>query len=73
MVTTPPRQEQAARSKTSSGQFEFQRPGRFCSGAFDGLLSYVRRDGREAKNSSPLGMRSEPEDIASNALLLKSD
>ena len=43
------------------------------SGAFDGLLSYVRRDGREAKNSSPLGMRSEPEDIASNALLLKGD
>ena len=29
VVTTPPRQEQAARSKTSSGQFEFQRPGRF--------------------------------------------
>lgn len=43
------------------------------SGAFDGLLSYVRRDGREAKNSSPLGMRSEPEDITSNALLLKGD
>ena len=28
-VTAPPRQGQAARSKTSSGHFEFQRPGRF--------------------------------------------
>ena len=28
-VTSPPREGQAARSKTSSGSFEFQRPGRF--------------------------------------------
>lgn len=28
-VTAPPRDGQAARSKTSSGQFDFQRPGRF--------------------------------------------
>ncbi len=29
MVTSPPKDGQAARSKTSSGTFEFQRPGRF--------------------------------------------
>lgn len=28
-VTSPPKEGQAARSKTSSGSFEFQRPGRF--------------------------------------------
>ena len=43
------------------------------SGAFDGLISYVRRDGHEAKNNSPLGLRSEPEELTSNALLLKGD
>ena len=29
VVTSPPRQEQLGRSKTSSGSFEFQRPGKF--------------------------------------------
>ncbi|MCZ8095177.1 MAG: outer-membrane lipoprotein carrier protein LolA, partial [Acidovorax sp.] len=29
VVTAPPKDGQAARSKTSSGTFEFQRPGRF--------------------------------------------
>ena len=43
------------------------------SGAFDGLISYVRRDGHEARNNSPLGIRSKPEKTTSNALLFKGD
>ena len=43
------------------------------SGAFDGLISYVRRDGHEARNNSPLGIRSKPERTTSNALLFKGD